>query len=105
MSKNIDIRNLKQFQKKIERMEQNLKPDFDKIRTIILSKKFMNQHTNFDSFDELLAFGNYIVNSEEDFLAIPDNEFDLFIVKNTDFPDWQTMLDAAYSKYLESCLR
>ncbi|MDB3233117.1 hypothetical protein C4141_07250, partial [Clostridioides difficile] len=77
MSKNVDIKNLKRFQKKIEKIEQNSKSEFDKIRTIILNKKFMNQHTNFDSFDELLAFGNYIVNSEEDFLAIPDNEFDL----------------------------
>ncbi|HCW3514232.1 TPA: hypothetical protein OXE21_003838, partial [Clostridioides difficile] len=50
-------------------------------------------------------FGGYIVNSEEDFLAIPDNEFDSFIVENTDFPNWQTMLDTAYSKYLKSCLR
>ncbi|EGT3685956.1 TPA: hypothetical protein SHW33_002081 [Clostridioides difficile] len=105
MSKNVDIKNLKRFQKKIEKIEQNSKSEFDKIRTIILNKKFMNQHTNFDSFDELLTFGGYIVNSEEDFLAIPDNEFDSFIVENTDFPNWQTMLDTAYSKYLKSCLR
>ena len=99
MSKNVDIKNLKRFQKKIEKIEQNSKSEFDKIRTIILNKKFMNQHTNFDSF------GGYIVNSEEDFLSIPDNEFDSFIVENTDFPNWQTMLDTAYSKYLKSCLR
>ncbi|MCJ0225778.1 hypothetical protein JY758_19685 [Clostridioides difficile] len=105
MSKNVDIKNLKRFQKKIEKIEQNSKSEFDKIRTIILNKKFMNQHTNFDSFDELLTFGGYIVNSEEDFLAIPDNEFDSFIFENTDFPNWQTMLDTAYSKYLKSCLR
>ncbi|HCW2708913.1 TPA: hypothetical protein OXE21_003894, partial [Clostridioides difficile] len=47
MSKNVDIKNLKRFQKKIEKIEQNSKSEFDKIRTIILNKKFMNQHTNF----------------------------------------------------------
>lgn len=61
----------------------------------------MVKYTTFSSFDELLEAGNFIVNSEEDFLAIPDDLFDSHISSVTNFKAWQNMLDKATELWVE----
>lgn len=71
---------------------------------VLFTTKFMKKHTNFNSFDELLEAGNFIVNSQEDFEAIPDKDFDLHILNNTKFSSWDDMLTEAGESYVASAL-
>lgn len=62
---------------------------------------FMQKHSAFESFDELLEAGGFVVNSPEDFEAIPDDEFDRHIARVTDFDDWESMMEQASADYVE----
>ncbi|MFD4491688.1 hypothetical protein [Lysinibacillus fusiformis] len=84
--------------KSIEQSAQNLESlevSFDEL----FNKAFMSKYTKYNSFDDFLKAGNFIVETEEDFEAIPDNEFDEHVLNHSSFEDWQTMLDTASSEY------
>ncbi|MDL0123108.1 hypothetical protein [Halobacterium salinarum] len=57
----------------------------------IFPSEFMRDHTDFDSFDELLEESQWDVETQEDFRAIPDEPFDEYIAETTDFQDWDEM--------------
>lgn len=84
-------KNLKELSKRAENLHGEHKVSFDELFT----KDFVMKYSNFSSFDELLEAGNFIVNSEEDFEAIPDDEFDNHINSVTNFPNWESMLAKA----------
>jgi len=63
--------------------------------TELCNPSFMKKHTSYASFDELLKDGGYEVESVEDFEAIPEDEFDRHIRRNTSFDNWEDMLEAA----------
>lgn len=86
---------LNKMQRAAKEMEQGEEVPFD----VLFNQEFMTKHTRFNSFDELLDAGNYIVNSPKDFEAIPDDEFDQHISKTTDFSDWQDMQKSAGVEY------
>ncbi|MGB4588994.1 MAG: hypothetical protein WBI17_07140 [Clostridiaceae bacterium] len=65
----------------------------------LFTTQFMKEHTDFNTFEELLEFGGYEVNSPEDFQAIPDDEFDALICAKTKFQDWKTMQIEASKEY------
>lgn len=87
---------LKKMEKGARELEKNNQIPFDDLFTI----SFMSKYTNFSSFDELLEAGNFIVNSQEDFEAIPDAEFDMHISTNTSFKKWEDMLAKATEIYV-----
>lgn len=70
----------------------------------LFTEDFMSKYTNFSSFDELLKAGNFIVNSTEDFKAIPDDEFDKHIRSVTKFSSWKEMLEKASAEWVEKKL-
>lgn len=92
---------LKDLQKTFERAAQKSKDldgtkvDFDELFT----EEFMLEHANLSSFDAFLKQGNFEVNSEEDFVNIPDDVFDEYVSKYTDFPNWEEMLGTATEEY------
>ena len=88
---------LKTISKNAQRLDGENQVSFEDL----FDKFFMEKYTNFSSFDELLEAGNFIVNSEEDFLAIPDDLFDSHINSVTKFETWQTMLDKATELWVE----
>lgn len=71
--------------------------------SISLSEKFangfINENSNFDSVDKLFAASGFKVDTEEDFEAIPDYEWNLFISDNTSFDNWDEMIDIAGTQY------
>ncbi|QIB70681.1 hypothetical protein Ami103574_04295 [Aminipila butyrica] len=67
----------------------------------IFTPSFMKRYTNFSNFDELLEAGDFVINSQEDFENIPDNEFDEHIRATTQFSSWQKMLDKASDLYAQ----
>lgn len=96
-----EIKGLKEFQKKLNNMAKAAKSlDGAKVSfDVLFNKSFMRKYTSFTSFDELLAAGGFIVNSEEDFEAIPDDVFDKHIKATTKFKTWEAMLSEASSQY------
>lgn len=74
--------------------------DFD----ILFNADFMTQHTKASTFDEFLAQGRFQVETEADFEAIPDEEFDNYVSSATNFKSWDEMLEAATDEYLEQQL-
>ncbi len=73
------IDGLDKLQKQLKQMEKNAK-ELDKTTSVpfdeLFTPSFMRKHSAFTTFDELLAAGNFSVDSQEDFEAIPDDVFD-----------------------------
>lgn len=96
-----EVKGLKEFQKKLDDMAKAAKRldgstvSFD----VLFNKTFMKKYTVFATFDELLDAGGFIVNSQEDFEAIPDDVFDKHIKSYTKFKSWADMLNEASSQY------
>lgn len=70
----------------------------------LFNSSFMAKYTNLKAFEELLSLGGYIVNSKEDFEAIPEDEFDKLISENTKFSSWEEMYTKAAEEYVVSKL-
>ncbi|MBW9157236.1 hypothetical protein [Clostridium tagluense] len=65
----------------------------------LFPSSFMEEHTNFLSFNKFLEAGKFIVNSQEDFEAIPDSELDSHVSKSTKFSSWEDMLGEATEEF------
>ncbi|HCO75000.1 MAG TPA: hypothetical protein DIT16_09125 [Clostridium sp.] len=96
------IQGLDQFQKKLKHMEKAAK-DLENTHSVsldeLITSSFMRKYTNFTDFDVFLEAGNFIVNSQEDFDAIPDSELDSHVRKTTKFSTWEDMLGEAGEEY------
>ena len=67
----------------------------------LFTPSFMTSFTKFSNFNELLETGKFNVKSLEDFMAILDAKFDVFINKTTKFQTWEKMQSAAVDEYLK----
>lgn len=92
------IDSLKSLEKNVHDLEGTHTISFDKLFT----KFFMEKHTDCSSFDEFLKAGNFTVNSQEDFEAIPEDVWNQYVSHATDFSSWDEMLNQATSDYLSS---
>jgi len=61
----------------------------------LLTPSFLSTCSRFESAHEMFEASGFKIESKEDFKAIPDAEWDEFIKKNTSFPNWRQMLEAA----------
>jgi hypothetical protein len=86
---------INQVKKDADDLVQTKHVSFDEL----FPEKFMNQYTEFTSFDNFLEAGNFIVNSDEDFEAIPEVELDKHILSTTIFSSWEDMLSKATEIY------
>lgn len=62
---------------------------------------FMRRHTDFESFEAMLESSPWKVESGEDFITIPDGEWDDYVAANTRFDTWQKMQETAMAKWSE----
>lgn len=96
------ISGLDDLQKKLKKMEKATK-ELDGQHQVafddMFAKSFMLKYTNFSTFDEFLTAGNFVVNSQEDFEAIPDTDIDAHVSKTTKFSSWDKMLNKAGEEY------
>jgi len=101
------IKGLDKLQKQLKQIETNAKK-LEKTKTIafddLFISSFMRKYTNFSTFDEFLKAGNFIVNTQEDFEAIPDHEMDVHVSKTTSFSSWENMLNKATEDYVSNKL-
>ncbi|MET3291838.1 UNVERIFIED_CONTAM: hypothetical protein ABID98_004408 [Brevibacillus sp. OAP136] len=65
----------------------------------LFNESFMSKHSNFKSFGEFLEKGNFQVTTQEDINNIPDELFDRYVVRETGFANWKSMLDTATMEY------
>lgn len=97
------IDGLDDLQKELFKIQKNIKEVSNK-KTLSLSElfttSFMSKYTNFSTFDNFLKAGNFTVNSQEDFEAIPDEEMDIHVGTLTSFSSWEDMLEKATEEYL-----
>lgn len=61
----------------------------------LLTDSFVSQHTSFSSAEEMFKASGFKVETQEDFAAIPDAEWDNYIRSISSFDGWQSMLGAA----------
>lgn len=70
----------------------------------LMNPNFITGCSNFGNLDELFDAGGFKIESKEDFEAIPDEEWDQFIVNNTSFGSWEEMQKKAVEAYAKSKL-
>ena len=103
MSVKFEFSGFDDLQKELEELQNKAKSledmeiSFDKLFT----NSFMQQHANVSSFDDFLSNGKFHAETTEEFEAIPEDEFDLYVSSSTDFDNWNDMLSAATDIYLE----
>ena len=99
----VKITGLEDLEKQLKQMEKGAK-ELSKEKSIsfesLFTDSFMRKYTSFTSMGELLNAGGFKVESQEDFEAIPNAEFDRHIAANTKFKTWENMLDEATSQYV-----
>jgi len=70
----------------------------------LLSPAFLATCTLFNSADEMFEKSGFKIESQADFEAIPDEQWDDFIRGNTSFPSWNEMLQAAGASWAKTKL-
>ncbi|MDF2504756.1 MULTISPECIES: hypothetical protein [Clostridium] len=95
MNLEFKIRGLDSIKNRLIQLEKNDSVSYNNLFTT----SFMKKHTKFSSFNEFLKSGNFIVNSINDFKAIPDREMDSYVRRISNFSSWQNMLDSAVKDY------
>ena len=66
--------------------------------------RFMSEHSSFGTMEELFDKSGFKVESMEDFGAIPDEEWETFIVQNTNFDSWEEMQQTAGASFAQEAL-
>lgn len=92
-----EINGLSDFQKKIEKLEQLSKKEHSVSLVELFTDTFMTSNTSFDNCDDF--FKSIGIDTEEQLKAMPEEQMDEFVAKNTSFSSWQEMLATASSEY------
>lgn len=70
--------------------------NFDYIQNELLTKDFMEKHTNFSNLSEMAKAGNFRIENEIEFKDVIESEkWNIHVVENSDFKDWNGMLTTA----------
>ena len=92
----IDLKGLKKIQREIKRIPKEQEVSFEKL----FSQSFMTKYSKFRSIDEMVTKSPFKVESEEDFLKIPELEWDKYVRENTSFKNWNEMRSKAAEEIL-----
>ncbi|MEK6410767.1 MAG: hypothetical protein AABN34_27905 [Acidobacteriota bacterium] len=99
----IEIKGLEETKRKLDDLQRRAK-ELHGQHSVSFSElfppQFMKKHTDFDSFESLVAASGFKVESQKDFGAIPDKEWDGFIQAHSQFADWKEMLNTAGQAYM-----
>jgi hypothetical protein len=93
----------------LDKLQKNLNELATKVKNLngkhnvplseLLNDSFISSCSSFSNLDDLFKTSGFKVESQEDFDAIPDDEWDSFISSNTSFNNWQDMLQAAAAEW------
>ena len=91
----------------LRRLQENLKGLSDTRQvplTEMLSPAFMQHHTRFASFEAMLAASPFSAETAEDFKAIPEDDWDAFVRRETRFHSWEAMQKEAGVQWVKDQL-
>lgn len=98
---------VKSNMKGLEKLKNNLKK-LDGERQVgldeIMTPEFLSSCSNFSSLEQLFSASGFVIKNREDFKAIPDDDWEKFIVSHTTFESWKSMQKAALDKYAKSII-
>ena len=100
----LEIRGLDEAMRSLKRLEDNtwaLSGRHDIRSSEFFPPPFMRQHTKVASFDALLEASGFKIESQADFEAIPEAEWEKVIRANTSFSSWREMQEKAGVEYAE----
>jgi hypothetical protein len=98
---------LKELQRRLETLASNIRAveGTNEVPTSeALSPEFLAAHTRFTSIQELFNASGFIVETPEDFKAIPDEQWDVFIQNITGLSSWKEMLQCAAAAWTKKKL-
>lgn len=92
----------------LEELEDNLRNLEERIESLggevpisdLFTSNFMQEYTDFATFEEFLEASEWDVDSQADFENIPEKEFDRYVDEHTGFDSWETMLSVAGREYV-----
>lgn len=97
------IEGLDELEKSLKKLSSNAKKlsgtsavPFDEL----FPPSFMRHHTDASNIDEFLNNSPFTIESEEDFLAIPDEDWDHYIKAHSNFSSWEDMQGKAAEDYV-----
>lgn len=99
----IEMKGLEETKRKLEDLQRRAKSLHGQHSVSfaeLFPQQFIQKHTAFDSFEGLVDASGFKVESQADFVSIPDEEWDAFIKARTDFADWKEMLNTAGQEYM-----
>lgn len=85
-------KSLEEISRKAQEMEEGIEVSFNDL----FDEAFMHEYTSSNNWDELLDNSGFVVETNEDFENIPEEEWDEYINKTTSFETWEEMIDKAY---------
>ena len=86
--KDIDVMNDQKFRIS----EINL----DYIENELLTHNFMEKHTKFENFHEMIKFSDFRIENEIEFKDATETEkWNVYVAENSEFKDWNEMLRTA----------
>jgi hypothetical protein len=98
---------MNELSKKIAKLAKNVK-ELDGPHSIplteLLTANFISKHTRFSDANEMFSACGFKYETQEDFEAIPEAEFDKFIQTESTFATWHEMLGAAYQEQVKKKL-
>jgi len=94
----VKLTGLEQFQRQIAELEHQVDA-VSREQSIplseLLNSDFLAACSTLSSVDEMFERSGFKVESEDDFAAIPDDDWEAFIRANTSYFSWKEMLEAA----------
>lgn len=100
MSKNFSNQ-IKQLQRNLEEASNTKQLSFSEL----FNPEFLSECSSFTSIEDLFEKSGFHVESAEDFKAIPDDEWESFIVNNTSYESWGDMQSDAATKAMSKILK
>lgn len=70
----------------------------------LMNPRFISSCSQYSNFEELIEASGFKVESEEDFAAILDQDWEEFIQKNTSYASWIEMQEDAGVSYVKDSL-
>lgn len=100
----LKIKGLDELQNRLKKMSdgaKELEGEHQVAMPDLLTKLFVSSHTSFKDAQELFDNSGFKIESQEDFQAIPDADWDKYIADVSDFDNWEQMLQAATVEYAQ----
>lgn len=91
---------INELERKVDRLSGERQVSFDEL----FNDGFMKKYTKYNKFSELLDNSGFKVENQDDFKAIPDAEWEKYIISVTKFESWQDMLQIAGAEYYKKQL-